>query len=451
MTGVEKIFSNDTLFSAKELSFLKSDSKSSENRNQTLTSGSLNAPEEYLSDKLSPCTAGMDAFMLKLNRAEISREFFLCAVIKLHTQNTNPSALYQPVNEETKQFLDSFLSPNKGIWYSINNNHIALALWEAQEKKIENHLFSIKKEIGRTAQVTVSAGACWSFTALQPEKGPFSRKATFHNAVKALDHGAFYGPGSLTFFDAVSLNISGDRLYQLGKIKEAALEYKKGLDIDSENTNLLNSQGVCFALMNQLEPALKAFEKAIGINPNEVMAVYNAGLVCVVTNQISKGLKYLQTASRLNSQIYEIELTAGRIFTREKLFDEAEIHINRAARLRPDLSSPYRTLGDLFMAMEKVDRAEAEYKKAVKLNPSDAGALSGLARAFEIQNSNLDIALTFALESVELEPDNPDFHQGLGRIYAKLKKNDLAEEAFDKTEQLKSTSVSEENNETIHS
>ncbi|MEA2061806.1 MAG: tetratricopeptide repeat protein [Thermodesulfobacteriota bacterium] len=451
MTGVEKIFSNDTLFSAKELSFLKSDSKSSENRNQSLPQGSLKSPEMYLSDQLSPCTAGMDAFILKLSRADIHRDFFVCAVIKLHTRKTNPSARYHPVNEETKQFLDNFLSPTRGIWYSINLNHIALALWGGEKKTIEDHLFFIKKEIERTAQVTVSAGACWSVAELKLEKAQFSRQEIFHNAVKALDHGAFYGPGNLTFFDAVSLNISGDRLYQLGRIKEAALEYKKGLDLDSENTNLLNSQGVCFALMNQLDLALKAFEKAIDINPEEVMAVYNAGLACVVTQQMAKGLKYLQTASRLNSDIYEIDLTAGKLFTREQCFDEAEIHINRAARLRPDLSSPYRTLGDLFMAIKKFNRAEAAYKKAVKLNSSDAYALSGLARAYEIQNNNLDIALTFALESVDLEPDNPAFHRNLGRIYDKLKKNDLAEQSFEKSEKLKSASVSEENNETIHS
>jgi hypothetical protein len=41
------------------------------------------------------------------------------------------------------------------------------------------------------------------------------------NAEKALDHAGFFGPGTITGFDAVSLNISGDRRYQAGDIAGA--------------------------------------------------------------------------------------------------------------------------------------------------------------------------------------------------------------------------------------
>ncbi len=41
----------------------------------------------------------------------------------------------------------------------------------------------------------------------------FEKCDMIDNARKALDHAAFFGPGSAVNFDAVSLNISGDKLY----------------------------------------------------------------------------------------------------------------------------------------------------------------------------------------------------------------------------------------------
>ncbi|MEA1969557.1 MAG: hypothetical protein U9N77_15230, partial [Thermodesulfobacteriota bacterium] len=88
------------------------------------------------------------------------------------------------------------------------------------------------------------------------------------------------------------------------------------------------------------------------------------------------------------------------------------------------------------IAQQEPEKAETEYRKAVKLNPSDAGALSGLALTYEIQNSNLDIALTFAKESIMIEPDNPLFRSRLGNIYVKQNRNDLADIEFKKAKEF---------------
>lgn len=428
MTPNKNFSSADTNFSSKELLFLKG---------TDLKSLPLDSPREYLSDTIACETPWMESFCLKLNKADIPGENFLCAVMKQKSsangENFTRSLKHgslQTIRNKTNVFFSKLFKNYHGIWHKLNNNVTAMALWEMEKNKAEETLFSIKKELALISNTTVSAGACWS---------PFinfSRKDTFHNAIKALDHAAFYGSNNLTFFDAVSLNISGDRLYQLGRIKKAAEEYNKGLKIDKNDTNLLNSQGVCFGMMNNLDMAQTAFEKAIKVKPDEVMAVYNAGLIYATTNKLTKGLKYLQKASKINNQIFEIEITTGKFLIRAKEFEQAKIHIKKSAELNPKASAPFKTLGDLFIARQEPEKAETEYRKAVKLNPSDAGALSGLALTYEIQNSNLDIALTFAKESIMIEPDNPLFRSRLGNIYVKQNRNDLADIEFKKAKEF---------------
>ncbi|HKK91768.1 MAG TPA: tetratricopeptide repeat protein, partial [Desulfobacteraceae bacterium] len=364
-------------------------------------------------------------------------------VMKQNRMDEKNGATPDLFDKTREEMLTRLFQETRGFWFRLGSNLTGIALWHTEKAKAQATLFSIKETLAMAGTATVSAGACWSPFL------DFSRQEIFHNAIKALDHGAFFGPGNLVFFDAVSLNISGDRLYQLGKIKQAAEEYQKGLAIDSNDTNLLNSQGVCFGLMNHLDQALEAFEKAVQLNPDEIMAVYNAGLVCAITNRLKEGLAYLEQASRISREVFEIELTAGKLNIRAKQFDRAMVHIKRAATLNPHVSAPFKTLGDLHIARENPAKAEQEYNRAIKINPCDAGALSGLALAFELQESNPDLAVTFARESVALEPDNPVFRARLGNLYSKQGRHDLAEKELEQARNL--IPLQRMKNETDHS
>ncbi|MFO7748596.1 MAG: tetratricopeptide repeat protein [Desulfobacteraceae bacterium] len=433
MTPRTQIFQVETVFSSKELPFLRVTSPSGQAGEEDTSFFSGDIPGEYLSDNLAKPTPWMEFFALKLKKADIPHERFLCAVMKqdrIYEMDKKHGAAFDLFDKKREEILNRLFQETKGFWFRLGSNLTGIAIWHTEKARAEATLFSIQEKLATAGRTTVSAGACCSPCL------DFPRQEIFHNAIKALDHGAFFGPGNLVFFDSVSLNISGDRLYQLGKIEQAAEEYQKGLAIDSSNTNLLNSQGVCFGLMNHLDSALEAFKKAAELNPDEIMAFYNAGLVCAITNRLKEGLDYLEQASRISSQVFEIELTAGKLNIRAKQFDRAMGHIKRAAALNPHVSAPFKTLGDLYIARGNPAKAEHEYNRAIKINPCDAGALSGLALAFELQESNPDLAVTFARESVALEPDNPVFRSRLGNLYSKQGQQQLAEKELEQARDL---------------
>ncbi len=99
------------------------------------------------------------------------------------------------------------------------------------------------------------------------------------NCRKALVHGAFLGPGVVTVFDHISLNISGDSYYGVGDMVMALKEYKRGFVCRHTDVNILNSLGVTYGMMDKHKLAIESFKHALIVEPDNYMALYNLGLV----------------------------------------------------------------------------------------------------------------------------------------------------------------------------
>jgi len=280
--------------------------------------------------------------------------------------------------------------------------------------------------VGISLTIGLSAFPCLKYT---PED-------VLANARKALHHALFLGPGGRACFDAVSLNISGDRRYDAGDIDGAVQEFRNALRLDPKNVNVLNSLGVCFGVRQNYAKALTAFETALKVNPAEILSLYNAGLVNLLTDQRDKALKYWLKAAPLGKDVFELNFQAGKLLLEMDQPEKAQGLIQRAATLKPESALVQRLLGDTFLAQRLVDQAVTPYKKALRLHPNDAPSLSGLGRCYELKNENLDIALAFCRQSVEIKPDDGRFHVRLGRLLRKTGQYENALAAFRKAEAL---------------
>lgn len=480
-------------FSSKEISFMKSESDSIYHSDFTLKS--------YLSDMLiensesdSQLSAQFNLFVKEMREKieqknltekqdSILDNRFLCSVIQFEYPNIDDENSSKAAPAESKDknqnkkhnqikdknlieslvyALNAAITDKDGAWQWLCDSNLIIVLW-GDTSQAEETIRDFIKFTESTLKIPSHAGAAlFPFLNFPPEM-------TFSNAIKALDHSAFFASTSLTFFDDVTQNIYGDRLYQFGRVEDAAKEYEKGLEIKEDNLNLLNSLGVCYSLMNRLDLAREQFEKAVllystgtnsslhrdssadrnisldtnissdvEIDDNQFMIFYNAALTCNLMGDIKKAVEYIQHAIAITKEFFETELTAGIIFLKADMTDKALLHLNKAVKLKPESAMVHRILGELYMQIKQPEKAANEYTRAVKLNPCDAVSMSGLARAFEVQNKNLDIALTMALKSVETAPDNPYFRTRLAKIYLKKGNYNFADSEFSRAyKQLK--------------
>lgn len=271
----------------------------------------------------------------------------------------------------------------------------------------------------------------------------YSREDSLENAVKAYYHALFFGDDSHAEFDETSLNISGDLFYQAGEIKNAISEYRKGLEINPDDSNIMNSLGVCLAMEKDYDAALVEFEKACATNPSEYLATYNSGVACVFRGDMEKARNFFIAAAEKDDSDIKIVFQAGKAALEKGALVLALKFLEKAVSLSPDKSEPYRYLGEACLKTGNRDKAMEAYKKAVKLNPCDAQSFSALGELFADTGENLEIALVFCQQSIALSPGNGLMHYRLGKVLAKRNEAEMALGAFKKADSLGYDSLEE--------
>lgn len=326
--------------------------------------------------------------------------------------------------------LDALCRNANGLWGQLKPAELGCFFPEKTGFFALKTARKIRKELAAHCRKTVSIGI-----AAYPTLA-FTKRQVLDNAYKALDHAAFFGPGSCVSFDAVSLNISGDKCYHEGDISGAIEEFKLALLLDPANVNVYNSLGVCYGIQGSFEKALEAFTAAIQLDPGEVMSVYNAGLVHMLAGNQDQALKRFLEALRISEEVFEILFQTGRLYLEMGDFEKARSYLEKASGHQPAGGSVYRYLGDCYAAEAMTDKAVAAYRKAIKLNPNDAAALSALGYLYGEIGENAEIAIMFCRQSIEISPDNGLYRHRLGILYFKQNMPEAALNEFQKAVKL---------------
>ena len=357
-----------------------------------------------------------DVFIEHANRKLADAERFCAMVIRPDhgsiSKKKSKSRQTETTLVDIAGILNGRCQKNNGLWGSLNAGVLGSFFTGINEKEGLELAGDIQKQIAEDTSATVSIGLA-SFPALR-----FLRSQVFENAGKALDHAAFFGANSLVAFDDVSLNISGDKLYEKGKIHEAIEEFKLALELNADNVNVHNSLGVCYGVQHRYDAATVEFKKAVAIEPDEYMALYNLGLVHLLMEQEDRALEYFLGADKVNGNNFEVAFQTGKLYVERGSLEKGMPYLQRAAKMEPESGQTYRYLGDCYAAADKSQAAISAYKKAIKHNPHDAAALSALGSIFNDQGENPEITLMFLRESIELSPNNGLYHHRLGRHYS---------------------------------
>lgn len=260
----------------------------------------------------------------------------------------------------------------------------------------------------------------------------FGKADIFGNARKALAHASFFGANSAVLFDSVSLNISGDELYQKGDVPGAIRELKTALKIDPGNVNVLNSLGVCYGVEGSLEEALEVFREATNLDPKEVMSLYNAGYVYCMLNRTEDALKCYQKAEATGEDVFEVVFQLGKLYLDNGDLDAAKAYLEKAARLQPESWIASLHLGECCEALKMTDEAVMHYQTTIKKNPAEACALSALGFLYDKKAENPEISILFCEKAAEMSPENGLFHYRLGRVYFRQGQAEKALSAYSK-------------------
>lgn len=246
--------------------------------------------------------------------------------------------------------------------------------------------------------------------------GDFKKSELLLNCRKALCHAAFLDPGSIVLCDAVSCNIAGDMYYGDGDLVLAVKEYRRGLLLDPENGNLLNSLGVCYAQMNRHKDAVECFRKACTSKEDQFMALYNLGLEQQIQNETIPAITSFNVALALPQQEGEEKARRDMSFQLAVLYIEGHRSQEGLDLLLPwyeeekqqgKRGKALRYLGEACSVLGRYQDAMKYLQQALRYDEYDAEVLGLLGELYLKENEGDDIALRFCEKAVELNPDSP--------------------------------------------
>ncbi len=113
----------------------------------------------------------------------------------------------------------------------------------------------------------------------------------------------------------------GNELSQNGQFEEAAAEYRKALDTEPENVDVLANLGVALYNLGQLDQAIEQYSKAIELAPNDADIRSNLAAAYVQKHQsdgeqewLNQALAEYQKAVELNPKLAEAQFGLGVVY-----------------------------------------------------------------------------------------------------------------------------------------
>ena len=363
-----------------------------------------------------------------------SAKIFACTVFQIDddTGSDPGRTKSDPVtaHKMAAKLIDDLCRQHNGSWGLVNSALFGAYFEDKNGSQCLKLIQKFQKTLKKRTDITVSTGIA------EYPKLNYKPAEMLSSAIKALDHASFFGPGSTAIFDAVSLNISADKLFDKGDIDGSIDEFKRALKLDPANINVHNSLGVCYGLIGDYAEAKSEFNTALTLNSNEVMPWYNLGFTHMLAGNRNKALDLFLKANTINQDVFEVVFQTGRLLMEMEQPGSGRKYLEHATRLDPESGAAFRYLGECYTSIGKAAEAIVAYKTAIKQNPSDAASLSAMGCLFDEQGENLEISVMFCKESVQLSPENGLFRYRLGQLYLKQNRLDDALKEFKKADSL---------------
>lgn len=356
-------------------------------------------PPDSVLNRIRMESRGLKSFGLALVRLDDNKDEFEGDLGELFIPNLPEGSAVVPVDKNELYFLfPNFTEEKLRSW---GEGIKSKPPWESD---------------GVTMSVGMSYWPCLRYT----------KSAIALNCQKALLHGGFYGPGQVTCFDNISLNVSGDYYFDEGDYREAVKEYRQGLQLCPDDINLMNSLGVALTEVNQQGLAVSWFGRVLELEPDNYMALVNLGFAMRRKGRMAEAIGCLKKAYELRAEtegsLSELVLQLGDLYCLSGSYEKAvELFRQwRAEQFGRREFHFHRLLGEALMEVDDHGAAIRHLQKALQCYPGSTDCMSMLGLLYVKTGQGVEVGMSLCRKAVTGDSHDADNWRRFGYVYLEL-------------------------------
>ncbi len=221
---------------------------------------------------------------------------------------------------------------------------------------------------------------------------------------------------------------SGQRYFNKGKYREAAIQLGNAIQVDSRYADAHYQLAKTELKLQQWSLAYQELNRVLELEPEPANYQVHLDLANLLIagrdfKQAQEHLTFLLEREPRNSQVH---LALANLQAAQENFPGAIEEARTAVSLAPDQWEPYVALGQMQMKVNQFDQAEINLKKAVEVSPKVAETQLALGDYYQSRSRYAEAEQQY-WQAINSDPSNPDRCTALVRLYMVQGKKDQAE------------------------
>jgi len=208
-------------------------------------------------------------------------------------------------------------------------------------------------------------------------------------------------------------NNLGNVLFQKKRLEEAIAQFKKAIEIKSDDPEPYNNLGHALLHKEQMDEAIAFLQKALAIMPDCAEAHDNLGAVFLKKGQVDEAMMEFQKALAIQHDNVEAHNNLGTALVQKGHVDEAIVQFQRVLAIQPDHADARYNLGNAFVRKGNVDEAIIQFQEVLAIQPDYVEACNNLGTAL-VQKGRVDEAIVQFQRAMAIQPENVEAHYNLG-------------------------------------
>ena len=235
--------------------------------------------------------------------------------------------------------------------------------------------------------------------------------------------------------------MSAASCHALGRLEEAAEDYRRALRVEPGNAEAHNNLGNILRDLGRHAESAESHGRAVVIKPGFLEAYFNLGLSFSAMGSYAKAESAFRKVLEIRPDIADAHNYLGNLYKAQGRLDEAISSYRRALQMSPDFAELYSNLASALAARGSFEEAEKSYRRALEIKPRAPDILSNLG-TFLMTQQRVEEAEKCYRSALETNPDSADLHNNLGIALRAQGRLVEAGEAFRRARELKPASPS---------